>query len=362
MAPGCLDALFEALAALPSSAVSLADAAAIFRTPPGLRNAPGFAAVLKTAGGVLLQRFGDVFELLSSPALVAQLLLLPQAALLYLLSSNALLTDCEDSVLVMVSWWLEGVVGRGCSEEDVTQLRAKIRYSRLSSTYLVQVLRRLPRLRPTERQLLELLGYQALKATLVLDYFKDAGDGLMPDGWLKPCRTPSDRSNNSVTTSLDVSQAVLETHIAGLKAAMATTGVPPDFPPQIKSLSKLCSGFVVFLYFGSAKHGQISSPECTDGSAGSFVSGIEICAPLPAYGDHMTLPRGVPCSMSISILGHQKRYRKSSPESCLCSKVRLRNFPQMVSKLPGNPLSLSWWAPLLKDGSLCLSATVHIEV
>lgn len=51
--------------------------------------------------------FGNVPTVISSPNLTAQFLQLPHAAILALLSSDVLTTDREDSVLMLLSWWLE---------------------------------------------------------------------------------------------------------------------------------------------------------------------------------------------------------------------------------------------------------------
>lgn len=340
---------------MPASSFKHEDALAIFAAPLEQRTAPGFAPVLKTAGDKLMIAFGDVSRVLRDPEAVKQLLLLPQAALLYLVNSDALLTDIEDSVLVMVSWWLEGEVGKGCSDAEATELREAIRYSHLSVTYLAQVLHRLPRLCPTQSQLLELLEHRTLSATIAPHYFAgQPGANRMPAGWLRLARgsyasTANTNSvANSVTIPLDVSKSEVEKHITDIQAAQKGT----DSPPAGQSASKLCNALIVTLNFTSRNNGK------------SFIIGIQLHAPLPAYKDRMVLPRGTVCEFSVSMQGNHTGYTTRSPKPQLCPSagIGMFNFPQKVSKLPGDPMSLAWWAPLLIDGHLRFSTIVTILV
>lgn len=345
MTSGCVDVIHKALASLPSSSLSLPDATAIFQTGAELRAAPGFGPALKAAGKAVHEEYKNVVTVLSSPSLTEEVLQLPQPALLYLLNSDALITDFEDSVLVMVSWWLEGPVGRSSSKAEVEELKGAIRYSRLSTTYLVQVLRQLPKLRPREVQLLELVGYQTLVAEHAPKFFMGQ---TMPAGWLKPARASPESPSASITINLDMSRAQLETHIAELQASAMNAA--DNVKRYISSTNSVGTRFTTSLTLFSRR------------SVGNFNLSVELYAPLPTAKDRMILPRGALCNYSFAMQGNQGRYPRTLTPSLFVSSfgAGVTCLPQTMSKLPGDPLALSWWSPLLIDGAVRLSAAVTL--
>ncbi|MEW5304908.1 MAG: hypothetical protein WDW38_010767 [Sanguina aurantia] len=347
MTSGCVDVIHKALASLPPSSFSLLDATAIYQTSAELRAAPGFGPALKAAGQPILEVYKNVVAVLSSPSLTEGVLQLPQPALLYLLDSDDLITDFEDSVLVMVSWWLEGPVGRSSSRAEVEELKGAIRYSRLSTTYLVQVLHQLPKLRPSEVRLLELVGYQTLGAEQAPKFFAGQRPGeTMPAGWLKPARAAPAGPSASITIDLDVSRAQLETHIAELRAS--ATNAADDVKRYISSAGSVGTRFTTSLNLFSKR------------SVGNFNLSVELYAPLPTAKGRMILPRGALCNYSFTMQGNQGRYPRTLTPSRFVSSsgAGLTCLPQTMSKLPGDPLALSWWSPLLIDGAVRLSALV----
>lgn len=86
--------------------------------PPSLLDNQEFKLVMDSALSKILEMFGDVPTVVASPSLTEQLLLLPRAALLALLHSDALTTDSEDSVLMLLSWWLEGQAAAEAATES----------------------------------------------------------------------------------------------------------------------------------------------------------------------------------------------------------------------------------------------------
>ncbi|MEW5318537.1 MAG: hypothetical protein WDW38_009753 [Sanguina aurantia] len=214
--PRCVTACCTALAALPSTSLTLEDVLAIYSPgqgpiPASLLTSREFQPVLEAALAELLQLFGDVPTIVASPTLTQQLLQLPRAALLALLGSNKLTTDCEDNVLMLLSWWLEerehedesdSSEGEGLEEEEgegeeeeeeeevessVLELMSTIRYSRLSSTYMFQAWTWLVRLKPSEEQLLELHHFRSLPAEYAQVFSSDQTLEC-PASWFKPQR------------------------------------------------------------------------------------------------------------------------------------------------------------------------------
>lgn len=349
LATGCISAINAALGSLPTASLTLLDATELFLSSAQLRQSLAFAPMLDAAGDILLTEYGNVVMVLGSPALTLQALQLPQPALLYLLNSDKLVTDHEDSVLVLACWWLEGPVGKWCSTEEVEELKGAIRYSRLSSTYLVQVLHQLPRLRPTEVHLLELLGFQAVDKVHAAQYFQSAKPGSVPAGWLKPARASPENSDSSITVDMDIPKALLEEHLDALRKDTANgDGTQHALEPSQVTRTR----FTVALWFTSVI------------GLGKFAVGINLSAPLPTSGDRMILPRGALCNLCYSVQGNHCVYKSGHVQQaslqryCGDGNFGTSNFPQRVSKLPGDPMDPSWWEPLLIDGAVRLSAVV----
>ncbi|MEW5304907.1 MAG: hypothetical protein WDW38_010768 [Sanguina aurantia] len=348
MAPGCVSIIHKALASLESPSMSLDDTAAIYAIPPALLDAPNFAPVLRGAKVRLLKLFGNVVDVVACPSLTQQLLQLPHAAVLSLLSSEELSTDCEDSVLMLLSWWLEGAKGEGCCDQEVEELREAVRYSRLSTTYLVQVLHQLPKLRPTECQTLQLMEFQRMQGQFAELYAHE--EMSIPEAWLRPARPcPEGGAGQSVTLSLDIPRAQLVEHLAGVRAMKAGGPVPAPF-----SVSKLFRGLNLTLILGSNTNSH------------ALFASILVCPQLPAWNRDLALPRGIPSSFNINMQTNLVGAGVVKMTSSKCySRSNLGlgwiNFVQRVSKMHGDPLDPSWWDPFLVEGVVKMSADFRDE-
>ncbi|MEW5308184.1 MAG: hypothetical protein WDW38_000161 [Sanguina aurantia] len=168
----------------------LIPAAAVFALPLGLQSSPSFAALKTLAATSLLLTFGSATAIATDAPLLDRFLSLPHTAVLELLQSDKLETDAEATVLLLLSDWCCGTKGAACSEEELQQLNAFIRYSRLSTPYLTELCQHLHTPLLTVEQRMELLHMRALpeaarERSVVLRFTKN------PDTWYQPCRPSS---------------------------------------------------------------------------------------------------------------------------------------------------------------------------
>lgn len=367
--PGCVAACCDALAALPPSALTLEDAIAVYAPgqgpiPPSLLNTSEFQPVLAAALTLLMQLFGDVPAVTASTTLTAQLLRLPHAALLALLSSNELATDCEDSVLMLVSWWLEGQKGGDAEEaeadqgteedeeaevvgsnEAVKELMGALRYSRLSSTYLAQVLPLIPGLQPTAAQMAQIHEYRSLDPALAAIY-SETKECECPRAWFLPGRPLSTGGDaNSVSVCLSISTAQLRDHLACI-AAMQGGG---PAPAKLSAATHF-GGFSFVLSFSS------------DAPHKLLFACLKIHVRLPRCSDRTGLKLGFPLksfiiSIQSNLLPDNTVFTTGRSGLCFMRKgLGLINFAQLACKLPGDPLQLSWWGPFIIDDRVRMTA------
>jgi hypothetical protein len=74
---------------------------------------------------LLLQLFGDVHAMLTSPYQLKRYSRLPYQAIRVWADSDDVMVDSEDSVAVALGWWLKGAEGSQCSEDQLKELSAR---------------------------------------------------------------------------------------------------------------------------------------------------------------------------------------------------------------------------------------------
>lgn len=356
--PGCVTACCNALTALPSTSLDFDDLLAIYSPgqgpiPLSLMNNTDFKPVLAAALSKLLQFFGDVPTIVASPTLTAQLLQLPHIAILALLGSDLLTTDCEDSVLMLLSWWLEGDKGteRVTDPEHMTELKQLVRYSRLSPTYLAQTASTVPRLSPSLAQLLDLTQFRSFTTTQCTMYSQKLKSAC-PASWFKPQRPLSaGKGGNTVTVDLLISTAQLSKHLPLAQKLEEAGPVPPRLSAAIDF-----RGLSICLAFDSSK-------SC-NGTGSKLTGEVRVCARLPDHSSMADLPLGFPFSSKVSIHSNvpsKPLHTLSIPACFHTSGWGWANFAHIASKLPGDPLLLSWWDPFIIDGHVKMTAQVTDE-
>jgi hypothetical protein len=82
---------------------------------------------------VLLHMFGDVHALLTSPQLLQHFRKLPFSAIKAWADSDDLVVDTEDSMAVVLGWWVGGGEGSKCSEEQLKDLSGVLRLRHMST-------------------------------------------------------------------------------------------------------------------------------------------------------------------------------------------------------------------------------------
>lgn len=354
-----MSACYTALTALVNQLWTLDDALSMYAggqgpLSPSLLNAPQFQPLLKAGLSKLLRNFGNIPAVIASPALTAQLLRLPHAAFLALLESDALTTDSEDSVLLLLSWWLEGcnVQDRPCSKELVAELQGQVRYSRLSPTFLAQALPLVPHLNPSLIQLSQLNEFRSFTLVQSLLFCQDLKSEC-PSGWFKPKRLLAfGKGSDTVSVTLLISSSQLRQYTLSVKEM--EQGGPEPTP---LSASVDFRGFRLSL-------GMLASPNKDNADvAFQWLVGVCACVRLPSRSSTADLQLGFPCSCTVSLHSNipetfSENLLFTLPMGSLFLSVcsGWQDFPKVASNLPGDLSDLSWWDPFIVDGNVKLTA------
>lgn len=364
MVPKCVTACCNALIALPPASLLFEHVLAIYTPgggpiPPSLLGTKDFNRVLETACTKLLQLFGDAKTVVASPSLTERLLQLPPSAMLALLGSDKLTANCEESVLLMLSWWLEGDEGKDvlCDAEMLFELTKNIRYSRISPSFLVQALPLVPHLSPTLTQLSDLEEFRSVASQSML--LLKSLETSCPAEWFKPSRlAPIAKDPNTVSLTLDISSEQLSDHIIALKTGGTA---PASF-----SVSEDYRGFEITLSFSSAdaaaggKIGPVFGD--SDGGTHQFSVFLSASARLPSYNSMTELPRGIIASSKITLHSTLPGQAMSYVfPKCFYTNRGLCNFHQRVSSVQGDPKALWWWDPFIIDDHVRITAEFKDE-
>lgn len=348
-----MTACCNALAALLAANLAVEDLICIYAprggpVPPSLSSTPEFKLVLKLARSRLLDMFGDVPSVIASPMLTEQLLRLPRAGFIAVLSSEQLRTDCEDNVFMMTSWWLqsEAEAGRVNTAKELAELKEMIHYRWLSSTYMAQAFKLAPCMRPTSLQLSELVFSGSFSPDQCV-YYSTHLIVHCPAAWFRPQRPPStSRIHNTVLLTLCISSAQLSQHLNAIKIfeeggqAPELVSAPVDF-----------RGLSFSLVMASCKQNPTSVSKC-------FVY-LQVSARLPSCSSMVDLQFDFPCSHKISIHSNvpgSPLYPLKMPSHFLRRCMGWADFAKTASKLPGDSSTLSWWDSFIIDGQIRLVA------
>lgn len=128
----------------------------VFSLQPDIQKLPAMDGVMKAAKRQLVAKYGNTLATVTSPALLHSFLALPRCAVLILLKSKRLVTDSEVTVLLLLDAWLETGY---CPPGVITELISAVRYSRLPSTYLTELLETRSAA-PTISKLLEVVHFK----------------------------------------------------------------------------------------------------------------------------------------------------------------------------------------------------------
>lgn len=322
--------------------------------PSSLLISSGFKLVQKTASTRLVQLLSDIPTILDSAVLTDNVLRLPFPALLDLLSSDLLTSNSEDSVLMLVSWWLEDAMRaqRGCDAQQLLQLQGVIRYSRLSSTYMAQALCFLPRFCPTAAQINELNQFQKYSPNQRVMFCKNMKT-VCPAGWYKPQRPLStSRDHETVSLTLFVTTAQLRVYLAEVK--MYEEG---GRTPRQLSTAVLFKGFSIHLALGCQKK------QDTVGVDKGYVY-VYVRARLPKINSMVDLHPGFPGSFTLSIDSNvpgSPLYTLSASSRFMGRGYGWTDFAKNASQLPGNSSDLAWWDSFIIDGHVRFTAVVNDE-
>lgn len=183
----------------------------------------------EAAQRLLLELYGDVPDVIRTPAKLAELQQLPYSTMLALLGNPDLSTDSEASVLVLLWSWFQHN-RNNCSSKQLKQVKELVRYSRLTDPYVCE---NLPHMSELSLTLVEMDKLRMDKVIEDASFVNLAAsvDMDIRGGWYLPARD----SDASLLLTLEVSRVELFT----LAAELAKE--EPDPPMPI--LSKKVFGF-----------------------------------------------------------------------------------------------------------------------
>ncbi|MEW5320434.1 MAG: hypothetical protein WDW38_011509 [Sanguina aurantia] len=185
--------------------------------------------LLAEAGIRLLNLFGDAPSVMRHPAKLKKLKRLPQSAMLALLLSDKLTTDAEATVLQLLLAWYT-CNKSSCDEDELEELKAGVRYSRLTPAYLCGMLPLLPE--PEFAVTIEEANHLRLDASFRTEFEAEERqrlNGPCPKGWFLAERPflGSSLADNFIKVRLKIPQNELLLHAAAV-SKMRGGGSAPE--------------------------------------------------------------------------------------------------------------------------------------
>lgn len=345
-APLALTALSSVLCTLQPDLFPIA---AAYSLPETLQTAPAFAQVKARALESLLAVFGDAVAVATSHTLVREFVKLPAAAVQTLLRSDALVTDAEATVLLLLSEWCDGPQGDGCSERKLRQLNSSIRYGRLSAPYLTDLFYSLhtPRLSTAER--LELLYFQSL-STQSQAAVIDRGDLRNCAPWYLPRRrAPSENPVTLLPLTLRFSEAELHRllqHVQDKKDGKRVQHF------ELSSAAGYAHGFWFEFVLYSSRAGKLC--------CGIFPYGV---SSLLDGNEKINLNHSIICSCSAWLMGSTVASDRVllTDIDCPINRNGLGSYVAKATSEILEPMDKLWWQPYVVDGLLSIEAIVVLK-
>ncbi|KAJ9530798.1 hypothetical protein QJQ45_028686 [Haematococcus lacustris] len=133
----CLRAsCLQTLADLPPSQLSAEQLVLVLQTlPDSCALLPEHKKWQQHVNSLILSQYGDVHAVITDAQLRGYFQQLPFAAVLQWAGSDALTVDSENSVVELISLWMAGPTGKGCSWVQKEQLSCLVRVQHLSPAY-----------------------------------------------------------------------------------------------------------------------------------------------------------------------------------------------------------------------------------
>lgn len=302
-----------------------------------LQNSPEFEPIKSYATKSLVAVFGNAHIVATEPALTQQFLLLPHIAVLELLKSDMLLTDAEATVLLLLSEWSNGKLGRACSVNELERLHDHIRYSHVSIPYLTELCESLHGICITYKSTMELFYY----LNLVHNKSDNGCQGSLfnPQACYLPARKTAGHTNPTMFLHLEVSEAQLSRFLR--KARICQYDESGTLSPLLES-HKLscqplyCQGFWFTLEL-STHSGEVWCK--------LVARGVLNLLDMNAWSN---FNHGIECDVMIDIRGAfgndvtlytQEGYKPVSSLG-IGGPIRGRDRKTILS-----PMDLQWWQP-----------------
>lgn len=341
-APRALSAIRGALCLLQPVEFPIA---AVYSLPQGLQTSPAFVTITAKAETCLLAVFGDATIVAASRALVGRFVSLPHAAILALLHSKALVTDAEATMLLLFSEWCNADIGKACTETELQQLNACIRYSRLSTPYLSDTVlyKTLHTPTLTTEQRMEVLHFKTLLVASQSFRCK-SNDMISPPSWYLAARsTPPRRPLGKVTFSLKVSEADLHKLIRHTKAKEEADSNQENL--ELRSTPTYAWGF----WWTIELSGHYGKPWC-----GIFVRGV---SDLSSEDTGVYVKHGILCDYDIVICGFTPAMHNTGQAHLINSNGIGCNFVAGKGETLA-PSDVKWWATRTVNGFFTIAASV----
>lgn len=338
----------QALAAIGTELCSLQPTvfptSAVYDLPLGLHSTPSFAKVFLQAELSLLAVFGDTTAVATCRTLVGSFVSLPRAAVLALLQSQALVTDAEATVLLLLSEWCDGDRGKACSETELLELNGFIRYSCVSTTYLTDLYKTLHTPPLTLGQRMELLHIRSLpQPSRDLNSKYNMQDN--PTGWYLGERGTlggARQANFSIT--LKIAEAELHQLVRATK--LRAEGGSLQGNENLSSTRVYAHGFWWVVSFS----GTTGAPWC-----GFQVRGV---SSLLITNAGAIVKHGIMCDYTLTI---RRDLTELVHDSGMALPITSRGIGCEFSAREGEtlgPLDVQWWEPYIVEGYLTVTASV----
>lgn len=316
--------------------------AAVYSLPDTLKSSPAFSSVMAAAETSLLKTFNNARRIVNTLPLLRQFLSLSQPALLSLLQSSKLRTDCEETVLLLLSCWCCNPMSKACTPQQLGELNLAIRYGQLSVPYLTGLCEslELPKLFP--EQLVELWVFRNIPSEEQEGWTQQPR--CNPASWYLPLRTCVTAYETGIKLVMDVTIGKLGILLEGVGNVESSS--------FCRSQAVYGTGFMWTLELA------------VDG-------GVLWCRVL-AHGlasvesreKRLPLSCGVPRSLSIAILSLSQISGVELYQSD-CQLVTTAGCGLRMTGCGGthkDAAQLEWWSDHIVDGCVSLTANVNLSL
>lgn len=336
------------------------DCFSLFNLPEGMKEQADVARVMSYAGAIvvaLANLAGTTVSSMQQAALSSKIHQLPVSArlallkgcklgymgMLVLLRSKEMLTDSEDSLALILARYIRKERGDRCTLEQIGDLKDQLQYQHMSHRFLGLELPGIPALCLDVNQLSQLMYLRGLQGGESIP--QSCRQPSVPAAWYKPHRQQAHAQPITFVLTLRVPEADLSCHLTA--AALLTSGgvAAPDL-----ASAKVAVGGVSWCLTLRSR-----SPDSR-----LWVVVAPVTRNPRPYETSSSSKAGNYANIELRLLSSTPPAMTSQfTEWIARDGLSFPNFFQpWFCHRPGDPMNLTWWKDFLRDGHLCMNATV----